>query len=351
MQAVYIEAHGGPEVLTLGERPEPEIAPGNVKVRVRATALNRLDLYTRNGDRGLERQFPPPLILGGDCAGEIAAVGPPLSSNPAGGLKEGDRVVINPRLSCQQCPVCLSGQDDLCRRSQFLGSALDGSYAEYVSVPAANAHPIANNVSYQHAAAIPTTYLPVWNMLVRRLQLKPWQTVLVLSASAGVGAAAIQMAKDVIGARVIATTSTPEKAAKAQELGADAVINYTNEDIRQRVREITGNAGVDCVVDHVGADFFAPAFAALRPGGRYGICGATTGLRAELHLGLLFSQQKEIYGAYMGTKEDMRQITEMLNRGAIRPTIDRAYPLPHAADAHRAMESANFFGKLLLTQE
>ena len=136
-------------------------------------------------------------------------------------------MVINPRLSCQQCPVCLSGQDDLCRRSQFLGSALDGSYAEYLSVPAANAHVTADGVSFEQAAAIPTTYLPVWNMLVRRLQLKPWQTVLVLSASAGVGTAAIQMAKDVIGARVIATTSTAEKAAKARELGADEVINYT----------------------------------------------------------------------------------------------------------------------------
>ena len=345
MQAVYIEAHGGPEVLTLGERPEPEVAAGQVKVRVRATALNRLDLYTRAGDRGLERQFPPPLILGGDCAGEVAAVGAGVA-----GLKEGDRVVINPRLSCQQCPACLSGQDDLCRRSQFLGSALDGSYAEFLSVPAANAHVVTGNVGFEQAAAIPTTYLPVWNMLVRRLQLKPWQTVLVLSASAGVGTAAIQMAKDVIGARVIATTSTAEKAAKARELGADEVINYTEEDIRQRVREITGNAGVDAVVDHVGADFFGPAFASLRPGGRYGICGATTGLRAELHLGLLFSQQKEVYGIYMGTKEDMRQIVEMLNRGAVKPVVDRAFPLADAAAAHEAMEATSFFGKLLLTQ-
>ena len=345
MQAVYIEAHGGPEVLTLGERPEPEVAAGQVKVRVRATALNRLDLYTRAGDRGLERQFPPPLILGGDCAGEVAAVGAGVA-----GLKEGDRVVINPRLSCQQCPACLSGQDDLCRRSQFLGSALDGSYAEFLSVPAANAHVVTGNVGFEQAAAIPTTYLPVWNMLVRRLQLKPWQTVLVLSASAGVGTAAIQMAKDVIGARVIATTSTAEKAAKARELGADEVINYTEEDIRQRVREITGNAGVDAVVDHVGADFFGPAFASLRLGGRYGICGATTGLRAELHLGLLFSQQKEVYGVYMGTKEDMRQIVEMLNRGAVKPVVDRAFPLADAAAAHEAMEATSFFGKLLLTQ-
>ena len=345
MQAVYIESHGGPEVLTYGERPDPQVGVGEVKLKVRATALNRLDLYTREGGRGLQREFPPPLILGGDCAGEIAEVGAGVN-----GLKEGDRVIVNPRLSCQQCPVCLSGQDDLCRRSQFLGSAIDGSYAEYLSVPAANVHAISDQVTFEQAAAVPTTYLPVWNMLVRRLQLKPWQTVLVLSASAGVGTAAIQAAKDVIGARVIATTSTPEKAAKAKELGADEVINYNEEDIRQRVRELTGGAGVDCVVDHVGADFFAPAFASLRTGGRYGICGATTGLRTELHLGLLFSQQKEVYGVYMGTKEDMREIAEMLNRGAIKPVVDRTFALPDAAEAHRTMEATSFFGKLVLTQ-
>ncbi|MBO19391.1 MAG: alcohol dehydrogenase [Chloroflexi bacterium] len=346
MKAVYIEAHGGTEVLTYGDRPDPEVKAGEVKIKVRATALNRLDLYTREGGRGLEKEFPPPLILGGDCAGEVAEC-----ADDVAGLKVGDRVVVNPRLSCMQCAPCLAGQDDLCRRSRFLGSAIDGSYAEYIAVPAANAHVIADSVSFEQAAAAPTTYLPVWNMLVRRLQLKPWQTVLVLSASAGVGTAAIQMAKDVIGAKVIATTSSAEKAAKAAELGADVVINYTDEDIRERVREITGGAGVDCVVDHVGADFFGPAFASLRTGGRYGICGATTGLRTELHLGLLFSQQKEIYGAFMGTKEDMREIVEMLNRGEVKPVVDRTFPLAEAAAAHEAMEATSFFGKLILTQD
>ena len=344
MQAVYIEAHGGPEVLTYGERPEPEIEPHQVKVRVRAAALNRLDLYTREGGRGLRRDFPPPLILGGDCSGDVVEAG-----NQVSGLKSGDRVVVNPRLSCQRCSWCLSGRDDLCARQQFMGSAIDGSYAELVAIPAANAHVIAESVSYQEAAAMPTTFLPVWNMLVRRMQLKPWETVLVLSASAGVGTAAIQVAKRVIGARVIATTSTAEKAAKALELGADAVINYNEEDVTERARALTDGAGVDAVVDHVGGDFFSKAFNALRPGGRYGICGATTGVRTELHLGMLFSQQKEIYGAFMGNKEDMREIVAMLNRGAIRPVIDRSFPLAEAASAHRAMEETNFFGKLLLT--
>ena len=345
MKAVYIESHGGPEVLTVGERPDPDPGPGQVKVKVHASALNRLDLYTRAGGRGLRREFPPPLILGGDCAGEVAAIG-----EGVGSLNAGDRVVVNPRISCGQCPACASGDDDLCAGSTFMGSAIDGSYAEYVAVPATNAHVIAGDVSYEEAAAMPTTFLPVWNMMVRRAALRPWETVLVLSASAGVGTAAIQVAKNVVGARVIATTSTPEKAAKARELGADEVINYTEEDVTQRARELTGGQGVDVVVDHVGADFFTPAFNALRPRGRYTICGATTGLRAELHLGLLFTRQIEVYGAFMGSKEDMREIVAMLNRGAIRPAIHQTFPLAEAATAHQAMEDTNFFGKLLLTQ-
>ena len=343
MKAVYIEAHGGPEVLTYGERPDPAVGPNDVKVKVMASALNRLDLYTRAGERGLQREFPPPLILGGDCAGEVIEAGEQVS-----GLKAGDRVVVNPKITCQQCPACLAGNDDLCPRPRFMGSATDGSYAEIAVMPAANAHPIADGVSYEKAAAVPTTFLPVWNMLVRRGQLTPWETVLVFSASAGVGTAAIQVAKHLIGARVIATTSTAEKAAKAKELGADEVINYNEEDITQRVRDLT-DGGVDMVVDHVGADFFAKAFSSLKPGGRYGICGATTGLRTELHLGLLFSRQIEVFGAFMGNKEDMRQIVAVLNQGTINPVVDRVFPLEEAAAAHRAMEETNFFGKLLLT--
>ncbi|MCI0797553.1 MAG: zinc-binding dehydrogenase [Chloroflexi bacterium] len=344
MQAVYIESHGGPDVLTLGERPEPKVEPHQVMIRVRACALNRLDIYTREGDRGLRREFPPPLILGGDCAGDIVEVGEQVR-----GLSTGDRVLVNPKITCQQCPACLAGQDDLCPRPQFMGSALDGSYAELTAVPAVNVHPIVNEVSYEQAAAVPTTFLPMWNMLQRKIQLKAWETVLVLSASAGVGTAAIEVASKAIGARVIATTSTAEKAEKARELGADEVINYNEEDITERVKALTDGKGVDAVVDHVGADFFSSAFSSLRPGGRYGICGATTGLRTELHLGLLFSRQIQIFGVFMGTKEDMQEITALLNRGTVHPVIHEVFPLAEVAAAHRTMEETNFFGKLLLT--
>jgi NADPH:quinone reductase-like Zn-dependent oxidoreductase len=200
MKAVYIEEHGGPEVLHFGTRPEPEVGPHDVKVRVRAAALNRLDTYVRAGVRGQRRQFPPPIILGGDASGEVVEVG-----NLVNNLSPGQRVVINPRMSCGVCPHCLAGEDDLCPDSRFLGAHVNGSYAEFVAVPAVNVHPINDNISFEAAAALPTVYLPIWNLLMRKAHLRAWEQVLVLSASAGVGTAAIQVAKDVIGAQVIAT--------------------------------------------------------------------------------------------------------------------------------------------------
>ncbi len=326
-----------------GQRPEPTMADDEVKVRVKAAALNRLDTYVRAGLRGQRRQFPPPLILGGDSAGEVVEVGARVPAH-----RLGQRVVINPRISCRTCSFCTAGDDDLCPKFQFLGSSCDGSYAELVSVPAVNAVPIADGVTFEHAAAVPTVYLPMWNMLIRKAQLKPWETVLVLSASAGVGTAAIQVAKNVIGARVIATTSSHEKASMALELGADHVINYTSEDVTSRVKELTGGHGADVVVDHVGAKFFQGAYNSLKRGGRYGVCGVTTGYETQLQLGTLFTKQLRVFGVFMGSRGDMGQIVEMLNRGKIMPVIHGAFPLEHAAEAHTVMESRSFFGKLLL---
>ena len=343
MKAVFIEQHGGTEVLQVGDRPEPLAEPGEVKIRLKACALNRLDIYARMGARGLKREFPPPLILGGDAAGDVVEVGPGVTA-----LKPGDRVVVDPWISCRQCPYCRAGQDNLCPRGQMLGTHRDGSYAEFVVAPAVNAFPIPQHLSYQEAAALPTVYLPVWNILLRHAQLKPWESCLVLSASSGVGTAAIQVVKKVIGATCIATTSTPEKARQVSELGADHVILYTQEDIAQRVKEFTGGQGVDAVVDHVGTRFYDAAFASLRRGGRYGICGVTTGYKAELHMGRMFSMGLHVFGVYMGTREDMRQIVEMASQGVIRGVVGLTFPLHEAAKAQEAMEQTNFFGKIVL---
>ena len=344
MKAVYIEAHGDADVLQYGDRPGPTPGPGDVVVRVGASALNRLDIFTREGQRGLEREFPPPLILGGDTAGEVVETGSNVSS-----LSVGDRVVVNPRISCGVCQWCGSGRDELCRNSRFLGTALDGSYAEQVVVPEVNAYRLEGDVSFADAAAIPTTYLPVWNMAVRRAALQPWETALVFSASAGVGAAAIQVFKNVVGATVIATTSTPEKAGASpptwrrprHQLQRGGHLPSVFARSRAAPASICSSTTWEPTCGPTGSR-------SLRAGGRYCICGATSGLRAELHLGLLFSRQIEIYGGYMGSREDMRQIVASLNRGVIIPAIHHTYPLAQAADAHRAMEATNFFGKLLL---
>ena len=345
MKAVYMIEHGGADVLQYGDMPEPEIGPNDVKIRVRAASLNRLDVYSRAGVRGTRRRnFDTPHILGGDAAGEIVEVGSEVR-----GHETGQRVVVNPRMTCNQCRWCSAGQDEFCENSGMLGSSRRGSYAEYVSVPATSALPITDGLSFEEAATLPTVYLPSWTILVRKGALQSWETALVLSASAGVGTAGIQVAKNVIDATVITTTSTDEKAAQAAELGADHVINYSTEDIAERVREITGGRGVDVVLDHVGAEFWPAASRSLAMGGRYGICGVTTGYRAELQMGAMFTRYQTVFGVFMGRKEDMRQIVQMADRGVVRGIIHQTFPLKDAAMAHEVMESRNFFGKLVLT--
>ena len=343
MKAVYITEHGGVDTLTYGDLPEPEIGPNEVKVRVRACALNRLDVYTRAGVRGTRKSLTGPHILGADVAGDITEVGAEVTR-----VKSGDRVVVNPRLTCGQCQGCVGGRDEFCTRAGMLGSSISGGYAEYVTVPAVNTIALPDSITYEQAASLPTVFLPCWTILIRRAGLEAWETVLVPSASSGVGTAAIQVSKNVIGARVITTTSTEEKAIKARELGADEVINYAEEDVAERVKELTGGRGVDVVLDHVGADFWPAAMESLAPGGRYGICGVTSGYKAELQMGLMFLKHQTVFGIFMGRKEDLRQIVDMAARGVIRGVIHQTFPLEKAADAHEAMEGRNFFGKLVL---
>ena len=346
MKAVYLTEHGGTDVLTYGDLPEPEPGPNDVKVRVRACALNRLDVYTRQGARGTRIRFKGPHVLGGDVAGDIVEVGSEVSR-----VNVGDRIVVNPRITCNQCRFCLSGEEELCGSGGMLGSTISGGYAEYASVPAVNVEPIPDSLSYVQAASLPTVFLPCWTILVRRAQLRAWETMLIPSASSGVGTAGIQVAKNVIGAKVITTTSSAEKAQKARELGADEVINYTTENIAERIKEITGGQGVNVVLDHVGEDFYPAAIRSLAMGGRYGICGVTSGYNAQLQMGLMFLRYHTVFGVFMGRKEDLRQIVEQAGRRVIRGVIHETFPLEDAARAHEAMEATNFFGKLVLTMD
>ena len=330
MKAAYIRNHGGPSAIQYGDLPDPEAEPGEVVVRVRASALNRLDLYTRAGLRGTK--IPPeamPRILGGDCAGEVASLGDGVS-----GLHVGQRVVVN--------PLCGANPP------QMLGTNRQGSNAELTAVPAENVTPIPDSLSFEQAAALPTIYLPTWGIVMREGQLQANETAMVLSSSSGVGTAAIQLIKGVVGATCIAVTSTGEKVRKSKELGADYAINYKTEDVAQRTKELTGGRGVDLVVDSSGAAFFEAAYSSLARGGRYGICGVTAGYQAQIHLGQLFSKELRLFGTFMGSTDELRRIVDAAGRGQIGSSIHATVPLQETAAAHEEMERSEHFGKFVI---
>ncbi|HUU34692.1 MAG TPA: zinc-binding dehydrogenase [Vicinamibacterales bacterium] len=339
MRAVRFHAHGGPDVLVLEDAPDPEPLPGQVMVRVRACALNHLDLWQR---RGLDRvTIPFPHISGADVAGDVAAA-------PGGEFAVGTRVFLQPGLSCGRCAACLAGRDNTCPHYDVLGYRSEGGYAEYVRVPAANVVPVPDAVSYEAAAAFPLTFLTAWHMLVTRARVAAGETVLVLAAGSGVGQAAIQVAR-LHGARVIATAGSAAKLARARDLGAHEVIDHYASDIAAEARRLTDKRGVDVVVEHVGQATWAKSVRALAPGGRLVTCGNTTGWEAAIDLRFLFSRQLSLLGSYMGTKAELLHAAQFLFDGRFRPLVDTVMPLAAAADAHRRLEAGDVCGKLVLT--
>ena len=339
MRAVRFHTHGGPEVLVFEDAPDPEPRPGQVVVRVRACALNHLDLWQR---RGLDRvTIPFPHISGADVAGEVADA-------PGGEFAPGSRVFLQPGLSCGRCAACLAGLDNTCARYDVLGYHSDGGYAEYVRVPAVNVVPMPGTVPFVEAAAFPLTFLTAWHMLVTRARSAVGETVLVLAGGSGVGHAAIQVAR-LHGARVIATAGSDAKLARARELGAHEVIDHHASDLAAEVRRLTDRRGVDVVVEHVGQATWAKSVRSLAPGGRLVTCGNTTGWEAAIDLRFLFSRQLSLLGSYMGTKAELLQAAQFFFDGRFQPLVDSVMPLSAAAAAHRRLASGDVCGKLVLT--
>jgi len=340
MKAMVMRAHGDVEVLAMAELPDPAAGPGGVVVRVRAVALNHLDLWVRRGWPGLK--VPMPHLLGADVAGVVAEVGP-----GAEGIRAGDEVILNPGVSCGRCEECLGGRDNLCRHYGILGEHLPGGYAELVRCPAANVLPKPPGLSFEEAACLPLVFLTAWHALVARAGLRAGETVLVHAAGSGVGSAAVQVAK-LLGARVIATAGSDEKCAKALELGADHAIPYEKEDFLAAVKSLTARRGVDVVLEHTGKSTWERSLLSLVSGGRLVTVGATSGHDAVTDLRHVFYRQLSVLGSTMGSKGDLFQVLRFVAEGRLRPVLDRALPLSAAGRAQELLSRREQFGKIVL---
>lgn len=341
MKAVVFHEHGGPERLSYQEVPAPRPGPGQALVRVKACALNHLDIWVRQGIPAYT--IPLPHISGCDIAGVVEAVG-----DGAVGVAPGERVVVSPGVSCWRCAACLAGRDNECASYHLLGAQVDGGYAELVAVPDRNLLPLPKGLSFEEAAAFPLVSVTAWHMLFARAGLRPGETVLVMGAGSGVGSAAVQLAR-AAGARVLTTVGSEEKVPKALALGAEAALIHGREPLAKRLRELTGGRGVDVVVEHIGPAVWEDCVGALARGGRLVTCGATTGPEVKVDLRALFSRQITLQGSYMGTRAELAQAAALVERGLLKPVVDRVFPLAEARAAQEAMVSRRLFGKLVLS--
>jgi len=340
MKAVIFREHGGPEKLVYGEVPQPVIGPGEVLIRVKACALNHLDIWIRQGNPSYPISLPH--ISGSDIAGVVEEVGVQVE-----GVIVGDRVLVSPGVSCWRCEFCLTGRDNLCQSYSLIGGKMHGGYAEYLKVPFRNILPMPENLSFEQAAAFPLVSVTASHMLFALARVQHGETVLIMGAGSGVGSMAVQLAK-LVGARVITTVGSDEKIPKAVILGADAVINHAKEKVADRVKLLTEGRGVDVVIEHVGPEVWDACLRSLTRGGRLITCGATTGAAVQLDLRHIFSHQLTVKGSYMGTHAELVKIVELMGQKRLIAMIDRTYPLSDAQAAQEQMLSRNFFGKIVL---
>jgi NADPH:quinone reductase-like Zn-dependent oxidoreductase len=340
MKAARIHQYGSPEVLVYEDVPEPKIKANQILVRVRACALNHLDLFVRAGIPGMK--FAMPHVLGCDIAGEVVETGDLCER-----VKPGWRVLLSPGLSCRQCDQCLAGRDSFCRRYTIFGYGVDGGNTELMAVPEWTAIQIPDDLTFEEAAAAPLVFLTAWHMLVGRAHLQLGEDVLVLAASSGVGTAAIQIAK-LHRCHVIATAGGEAKMAKAKELGADHVIDHYTQDISAEVKKLTGKRGVDVVFEHVGAATWNKSLESLATAGRLVTCGNTTGWDVKLDLRFLFSKQWSLLGSFMGTLGELHQVLKFVFRKDLKPVIDKVYPLREIRAAHERLENKEQFGKIVV---
>ncbi len=341
MKAIVFYQHGPLDVLQAAELPTPKLGPNDVLIDVKAIALNRLDLFVREGWPGLKLSMPH--VLGSDAAGVIAAVGEHVKD-----FKVGQRVTVNPTLSCGECEFCFRGEDQMCIRHSLLGEFTTGTYAEQVAVPARNLVALPDDISFEEAAAANLVMVTAWHSLVRRGHVRPGESVLVVGAGGGVNSASIQIAK-LAGAQVFAIASNAAKAAKAKELGADVVVDRSKEpDWSRAIFHLTNRRGVDIVVDNVGAATWMMSIRALVRGGRMLVVGNTSGPKFEMDSRYMFAKHISILGSTMGSQQDFRDVMNLVFQHKLKAIVDRVLPLGEAREAQRILQEGDAFGKIVL---
>ena len=338
MKAVRIHEFGGPEVLRYEDVPDAKPRKDQVLVRVRACAMNHLDLWVRKGLPGVSL----PHILGSDVAGEIVEIGEYVT-----GFRPGQRVLLAPMHFCNHCAQCVAGLQNQCPEFTVLGNRVDGGNCELIAVPAVNVIPLPDSLDFNQAASLPLVFLTAWHMLVGRAGIRPGQTVLVLGAGSGVGIAAIQVAK-LFHARVITTAGDEKKLERARGLGADHGINHYQQKISEEVKQLTNQEGVDIVVEHVGAATWEQSMKCLKPAGTLVTCGATTGSDASFDLRFLYARQLSLLGSYMGTMGELSAVLGHVFAGRLKPVVDSTFALQDIRSAHEYLEKSQMFGKIVI---
>ena len=340
MKAIYFKEHGGLDVLQYGDMPDPQLARGWVLVRVRAAALNHVDVFVRRGWAGLKLKLPH--ILGSDGAGEVAALGEGVAN-----WKIGQRVVIDASICMEEDEFTHLGQDNLCKKWELLGETIAGTYAEYVAVPAVNLLEIPADFPFDMAAAAALVYLTAWHSLVTRGNVQKNETILVVGASGGVNTAAIQIAKH-LGAQVFVVGSDKGKLKLAKSLGADHLIDRSQDsDWSKAAYLLTNKRGCDVVIDNVGITI-PQSLRALRKGGRLLTVGSTAGAIFQFDNRYMFHKHLSILGSTMGTRKDFAEVMGLVFAGKLAPVIDRSYPLREVRKAHKHLEAGEQMGKIVL---
>lgn len=338
MKAALFHEHGGPDMLRIEEVPDPEPGPGEVRLRVIAAAMNHLDLWVR---RGLPIETTMPHIGGSDVAGVVESIGSDVTD-----VRPGERVIVDPSLSCGSCDACRRGEESLCERYRILGEHTQGGFAELVVVPARNLYRVPDGYPLERAAAAPLVFLTAWRGLLTRAGLQAGEDLLVTGASGGAGTAAIRIAKW-CGARVFAVTSAPH-IERVRALGADHVYNRNSEDFSKAIWRDTDKRGVDVVFDSVGQLMWPGCLRTLARAGRLVSYGATTGPDARTDLRVIFWKQLSILGTTMSNRREFHEAMDHVFSGDLEPVVDVSWPLSRVKDAHQRLERAEAFGKIIL---